>query len=108
MHVGVSAHDEQVAKRVRIELYNLCAELEARRDQDECRISQAPGVTVFDFFARDGERARVPVGVTTIALLMHQPEKLRRMVDHLLTWAKRQQETARLSAQLRYLDVAYH
>ena len=99
MKVEVSSHDQATAAKVRAGLLPLCTALEKQTDQDLCRLAVAPGVVVAEFYAKDGARAKVPVGVKPLALVVAQndPAQLGRYVAQMIAWAKRQQLTDRLT-----------
>lgn len=98
MHVTVSHHDQETARRVAVALVPLCDALAPRADQDQCCLSVAPGVVVADFYAKDGAHGQVAVGVRALAAaLLAGPETLARYADQMVAWAKRRQNTDRLT-----------
>jgi hypothetical protein len=97
MQVLLSSQDREQAQRVLNALDPLCRELERRHEQDLCRLVLAPGVLVAEFFARDGERAQIPVGVRALAAALSLgPETIRRYVDQMLRWARDKQQRSRI------------
>ncbi|GAC1648722.1 MAG: hypothetical protein NVS4B6_23670 [Mycobacterium sp.] len=99
MQVTLSSHDGQTAQSVRVALEPLCRELSKRTEQDLCRLMLAPGVLVAEFYAKDGERAQVPVGVTPLAAaLASGPATVKRYADQMIRWAKAKQARSRIQA----------
>ena len=97
MQVLLSNHDELAAQRVRVALDPLCRELGRRNEQDQCRLQVAPGVVIFECFARDGTRAQIAVGVKPLAAAcLSGPSTIKKYVDQMLRWAKAHQERARV------------
>lgn len=101
MQVTVSHHDQETAKKVAVALVPLCDLLATRTDQDECRLSVAPGVVVAEFYAKDGTRGQVAVGVRALsAALVAGTETLKKYADQLCLWARRKQADQRASRLL--------
>jgi hypothetical protein len=104
MQVSVSHKDEQLARQIAVGLVPLCDALARRTDQDLCRLRLAPGVVVADFYAMDGALGRVAVGVIPLALVCasRDPDQLRRYAEQMVVWARRAQETQRLTLARPY------
>jgi hypothetical protein len=109
MQVQVSGHDQETAQRVRLALEPLCHELERHHEQSECRLHLAPGVVVAAFYARDGTKAQIPVGVGSLAAAMTVgPETLRKYVDQMIRWACSEQERSRIHHDLGLVLPGVH
>jgi hypothetical protein len=97
MQVILSSADQETAQRVRVALEPLCRELTKRHEQDMCRLMLGPGVLVAEFFAKDGERAQVPVGVKPLAAAcVSGRDTIRKYVDQMIRWARDKQERQRI------------
>jgi hypothetical protein len=97
MHVLLSSHDRDASQRVLKVLDPLCRELGKRHEQDMVKLMLAPGVLVAEFFAKDGERAQVPVGLRPLAAALSSgQDTIRKYVDQMIRWARDKQERSRI------------